>query len=67
MVPGKIVSIKDDVATVDYGLEQRTGTIIEGEYAAGDYVIIQGGIIAMKIPQEEAEASLKLYREAVAE
>ncbi|MBR9699166.1 HypC/HybG/HupF family hydrogenase formation chaperone [Candidatus Woesearchaeota archaeon] len=64
-VPGKIVSIKDDTATVDYGEEKREGKILEGDFKEGDYVIIQGGFVMQKIPQKEAEASLKMYQEAI--
>jgi hydrogenase expression/formation protein HypC len=63
-VPGKIVKIKGDEATVDYGIEKRKGKLIE-RYKVGDYVIIQGGIVAMKIEKKEALASLRLYKKAV--
>lgn len=63
-VPGKIVKIAKGSATVDYGTEKRTGKIIEDEYTVGDYVIIQGGIVAMKIEKKEAEEALKLYQTA---
>ncbi|MFH1917305.1 MAG: HypC/HybG/HupF family hydrogenase formation chaperone [Nanoarchaeota archaeon] len=66
-VPGKIVKIDKNSATVDYGTEQRIGSLIEKTYEVGDYVIIQGGIVAMKIEKKEAEEALKLYREAVTE
>ena len=64
-VPGKIVNIKDDIATVDYELEKRKGRLIENDYRIGDYVIIQGGIIVSKIEKGEAEAALKAYKDAV--
>ena len=64
-VPGKIVNIKDDIATVDYELEKRKGRLIENDYRIGDYVIIQGGIIVSKIEKGEAEAALKAYKDSV--
>jgi hydrogenase maturation factor len=64
MVPGKIVSISSDSATVDYGTEKRTGKIVDGTYKVGEYVLIQGGIVIDKIPEGEAKESLRLYREA---
>lgn len=64
-VPGKIVAIKDDVATVDYGIEKRKGKIIDKCYKKEDYVIIQGGIVVQKIGKKEAEEALKMYKEAV--
>jgi hydrogenase assembly chaperone HypC/HupF len=63
-VPGKIVKISKDSATVDYGTEKRNGKIIEQGYKVGDYVIIQGGIVAIKVEKKEAKEALKLYQEA---
>ena len=66
-VQGKIIAIKDDIATVDYDVEHRTGKIIEGDFKEGEYVIVQGGIVALKVPAEEAKQALALYKEAVQE
>jgi len=57
-VPGRIVKIKSNTATVDYELEKREGKILEKGYNVGDYVIIQG--------KAEAEEALKDYRENAA-
>ncbi len=77
-VPGKIIKIEKDTAVVDYGIEKRTGKIIESNnnsenmnnklsnpYKKGDYVIIQGGIVIQKIEKKEALRALRLYKEAV--
>jgi hydrogenase assembly chaperone HypC/HupF len=64
-VPGKITKIVKDLATVDYGSEMRSGKIVEGNFCVGDYVIIQGGIIVMKVPEDEAKESLAMYQKAV--
>ena len=64
-VPGKIIEIKNDIATVDYGIEKRKGKIIEKNYSKGDYVIIQGGIVVQKIEKKEAEEALRMYKKAV--
>ena len=64
-VPGRIIRIDGDTATVDYGEQRREGKILEGGYAVGDYVIIQGGLIMMKVDKEEAEEALRLYQEAL--
>ncbi len=63
MVPGKIISLSSDRAVVDYGTEKREGIIVEGVYSVGEYVLIQGGIVIQRIPEEEAEESLKLYQQ----
>ena len=60
-VPGKIIEIKKDVATVDYIAEKRKGKLIEQGFRIGDYVIIQGGIVLQKIPDDEAKDALRLY------
>jgi len=64
-VPGKIVKIQGDMATVDYGVEQRNAQIIGSEFSVNDFVIVQGGICVQKIPPEEAIESLKLFQQAV--
>lgn len=58
-IPGKIVKIEKDDAVVDYISEKRTGKIVEGTYKVGDYVIIQGGLVIEKIPDEQAKKWLQ--------
>ena len=43
-IPGKIVRIKDSVATIDYGSEKRTAKIFDGSFQPGDFVIVKEGI-----------------------
>ena len=64
-VPGKIVGIKNETATVDYGIEKRKGKIIDKGYKKGDYVIIQGGIVVQKIGKKEAKDALALYKNSL--
>ena len=64
-VPGKIIEIKNGVATVDYGTEKRKGKLIEKGFNKGDYAIIQGGIVIEKVDRKEAEEALNLYKKAV--
>ena len=61
-VPGKIVSIKKDQAVVDYGIETRTAKLLTDDFKVNDYVIIQGGIIVIKVEKKEAEEALKIYQ-----
>ena len=62
-VPGKIKSVNDGNAVVDYGVQQRTAAVVDGSFKKGDYVIVQGGVVVMKIPEKEAVAALKNYSE----
>jgi len=64
-VPGKIIEIRDEIATVDYDIEKRKGRIIDKKYKEGDYVIVQGGIVVQKVNKKEAEEALKLFKETV--
>ncbi len=66
-VPGKIIRITGDVAVLDYGSEQRTAKIVEGAYREGEYAIVQGGIVVLKVPEAEAEQALQLYQQAVSQ
>ncbi len=58
-IPGKIVKIEKDDAIVDYISEKRMGKIVEGAYKVGDYVIIQGGLVIERIPDEQAKKWLQ--------
>lgn len=74
-VPGKIIEIKNNEATVDYDIEKRKGIIIDDEnsedddasYKVGDYVIIQGGFLVQKIGEKEAKDALELYKKAISQ
>ncbi len=63
-IPGKIVNIEGDNATIEYPGEKREAKIIEGEYAVGDYVFVSAKIIVQKIPEKEALESLKGWEDA---
>ncbi|MFH1316218.1 MAG: HypC/HybG/HupF family hydrogenase formation chaperone [Candidatus Woesearchaeota archaeon] len=65
LVPGKIVKIGGDTAIIDYGVEQRAGKIVEKGFELGDYVLVQGGIVMVKVDEKEALESLELYKKAV--
>lgn len=58
-IPGKIVKIENDVATIEYPSENREAKILDGSYTIGDYVFVTAKIVVQKIPTEEALESLK--------
>ncbi len=58
-MPGKIIKIEGDEATIEYPGEQRTATIVDGDYSIGDYVFVSAQIIVQKLSEEEALATLK--------
>jgi biotin synthase len=65
-IPGRIVSIQDRSATIDYFGERREAGIIGTQgraLRAGDYVYAQGGIVVDRIAEPEALAILDSWKE----
>lgn len=60
-IPGKIIEIKGDIATVDYGGEQRKAKLAKN-FKMGDYVLVSAGLAIQKVPEKEARESLKLFK-----
>jgi len=61
-IPGKIIKIEKDIATVDYETEKRQAKIVEKGYNIGDYVLVQGQIIIQKVPEQEVAQWLSLFK-----
>ena len=61
-VPGKIVKIKGNIASIDYGSEKREAKIIEGDLKVGDFVIVQNKVIVEKISEEQVAGWLNLLK-----
>jgi len=59
-IPGKIVSIEKNTATVDYGSEKRQASIVVGDFSVGDFVIVQGKIVVERVPSEQVSQWLEL-------
>ncbi|MFH0970464.1 MAG: HypC/HybG/HupF family hydrogenase formation chaperone [Candidatus Diapherotrites archaeon] len=62
-VPGKIISIENSIATVDYGSEKRRAKIVVGDYHIGDFVLVQAKLVVEKIPREQVQAWLDVVRQ----
>jgi hydrogenase expression/formation protein HypC len=66
-IPSKIVSIKDQMATIDVdGVRRQASLLLLEDARVGDYVIVHAGFAIHKIDEQAAQESLKLLREAVA-
>ena len=63
-MPGKIIELNGNQATIDYLGEIRTAEVITGDYKVGDYVFVSAKIIVQKIPEEEALKSLETIKNA---
>lgn len=64
-VPGKIVSIEGMVATVDFfGVQKNVALhIVDEPVVPGDYILNHVGYAIRKIPHEEIEETLAMYRD----
>lgn len=61
-LPGKIVKIKDQIATIDYNGEQReASTLLLPDVKVGEYVIVSSQVIMQVVPEEEAKKTIKLW------
>ena len=60
-MPGKIVKIDGEDATIEYPGQTRIAKILDGDYKIGDYVFVTAQIIVQKISDEEARQSLEAW------
>jgi hydrogenase expression/formation protein HypC len=67
-VPGKVVSVNDDVATVDFwGVRKDVRLdIVDQPVSPGDYILNHVGYAIRRIPSEEIGATLELYEQLLA-
>ncbi|MDP1827821.1 MAG: HypC/HybG/HupF family hydrogenase formation chaperone [Archangium sp.] len=63
--PGKIVSIDGLVATVDFfGVQKAVNLhIVDEPVVVGDYILNHVGYAIRKIPAEDIEGTIAMYRE----
>ena len=62
-VPGKVVKIEDNTATIDYSgnlVRAHTGVV---DFKVGDYALVHAGIVIQVLPPDEAESMAELFRE----
>jgi hydrogenase expression/formation protein HypC len=65
-IPGKIVSIKGDIAVVDFGGVQRETNVSLVEARMGDYVVVHAGFAIQTVDEEDARETIKLWEELLA-
>ncbi|MFA6357710.1 MAG: radical SAM protein [Candidatus Omnitrophota bacterium] len=62
-IPGKIESINAKMVTVDYFGEKKKALNELTGLSVGDYVYAQGGYLISKVPQQQAEESLSIWKD----
>jgi hydrogenase expression/formation protein HypC len=64
-VPGQVIAVEGDVATVDFwGVRKQVRLdVVDEPVAAGDYILNHVGYAIRRIPAEDVEATLALYEE----
>jgi hydrogenase expression/formation protein HypC len=63
-IPGKVISINNDMATVSVGgTEYEASLQLLDDVTTNDYVLIHTGFAIQKISEEEALETLKLFKE----
>lgn len=62
-IPGKVVSVEDNVATVDYGGLRREVNVSLVDVETGLYVLVHAGYAIQVMEEEEAQETLSLWNE----
>lgn len=65
-IPGVVVEVKGTVAIVDFGgVKREVDSLLVPNIKPGDYVIVHAGAIISKLSPEEAEETIKAWREVL--
>lgn len=60
-VPGKIIKIEKEMATIDYDGERREASTSLIDCEVGDWVIVSAKFVMRKIPEEDALKTLEVW------
>ncbi|MCK5543689.1 MAG: HypC/HybG/HupF family hydrogenase formation chaperone [Desulfobulbaceae bacterium] len=65
-IPSRIVSIKDDMGTIDVdGVKREVSLLLLEDPKVGEYVIVHAGFAINKIDETAAQESLQILREVL--
>ena len=66
--PAKVTGIEGDMATIEIGGVARSASLmLVSEVVVGDYVIVHAGFAIHRVDPEEAEETLRLFKQLLAE
>ena len=67
-VPMRVESIDGELAVCEIdGVRREASLMMVDEVAVGDFVIIHAGFAIQKLDEEDAEETLRIFRELVAQ
>ncbi len=68
-IPGIVVEVDGNVAVADFwGVRKRVRLdIVDAEVRPGDYVLTHVGYAIKRVPQKEAEETLRIFEEFIGE
>lgn len=67
-IPAEVLKVEKDMAMVDLdGVQMPVSLALVDGVVAGDYVVVHVGYALSRIEPDQADAQLKLMREALAE
>ena len=65
-VPGKVIKIKNNIATIDYGSEKReVQNYLFPQLKVGQYVLVSQKIIMEIVNEKHAKKSIALWNSAI--
>lgn len=62
-IPGKVINVQDNIATVEYFGRHKKAINELAQLLPGDYVYAQGGYVIAKVSAQEAEQVLRTWQE----
>lgn len=60
--PGRILSINDNIATVEYNTNRIQANLGVVEAKIGDWVLVHAGLVIQILSEPEAQSMLELFR-----
>lgn len=60
--PGRILSINDNIATVEYNTNRIQANLGIVEAKIGDWVLVHAGLVIQILSEPEAQSMLELFR-----
>lgn len=66
-IPGKVCSIEENMAEVEFGGVLRKVNISLVDVKVGDWVVVHAGFAIQTVDEEEAKETLRLWDEVLAQ